>query len=334
MSATTPPTRTPRSPRLRTESGAVDGLAVSLPSPRALPNAPLVPNVLIPGVTHAGAAMLAADLGRHPEICLPTVKQIDHYTSMRYGRDAHGDLSDYDRHFANWKGQRYRIETSPVYFDGGSDLVEAVAEQLAGVRVIITLRDPADRLWTGYTDKLASGRLPRAMSFETFVDRCLALRVNAADRFEGNRHFRTLSGGFYIDHLAAWLETFGRRARVVFTEDLQDEPGPQVGALFDWLGLNPTAAVPPPDDDTNETGPEPGVLAQAFNRRLWPVLQRAPGPWRAADSDRSQPGRRVPRQSDRARNRVRSLYAGANRELASLLRDRGYADLPGWLANS
>src|SRR5450755_3428110 len=248
MSATPPPTRTAR---LRPAPEDGGRLTVSVPSPRALPDAPLVPSVLIPGVTHAGASMLAADLGRHPEICLPTVKQIDHYTPMRYGRPAQADLSDYDQHFANWKGQRYRVEVSPVYFDGGPELVAAVAEQLPGVRVIITLRDPADRLWTGYTDKLARGRLPHAMSFETFVDRCLALRVNGADRFEGNRHFRTLSGGFYIDHLAGWLETFGRRARVVFTEDLQEEPGLQIGALFDWLGLNPSSAVPPQDDDSD-----------------------------------------------------------------------------------
>lgn len=331
MPATTPPTR---NPRLRSDPTVVGGLRVTLPAPRALPDTSLLPNVIIPGVTHSGASMLSADLGRHPEICLPTVKQIDHFTSMRYGREVQSDLSDYDRHFANWKGQRYRIETSPVYFDGGRPLVSAVSELLPGARVIIVLRDPSDRLWTGYTDKLARGRLPRAMTFETFVDRCLALRVNGADRFEGNRHFRTLSGGFYIDHLSAWLDAFGRRARVVFTEDLQDEPGPQVGALFDWLGLNPAAAVAPPDDDPDETAPEPGPIAQAFNRRLWPVLQRAPGPWRGTDGGREPSGRRLPRQSDRVRNRVRSLYAGANRELAAVLRDRGYTGLPDWLTES
>ena len=171
------------------------------------------------------------------------------------------------------------------------------------------------------------------LPFETFVDRCLALRVNGADRFEGNRHFRTLSGGFYIDHLPGWLEVFGRRARVVFTEAVQADPGPQLGALFDWLGLNPAAAAPS-EHDGDESPPEPGALTQALGRRLWPVLQRAPGPWRPAQVDRHTSGRRVPRQTDRVRSRVRSLYAGANRELAAVLLDRGYTGLPDWVTSA
>lgn len=333
MSATTPPTRTPRLRSPEIGAGLAVSRSVPRPSPAPAPAARLVPNVVIPGVTHAGASMLAADLGRHPEVCLPNTKRIDFFGPLRFGRPIGTDLADYDGHFAGWGGQRYRVETSPVYFDGGSDLVSTLDRTLPGLRVIIVLRDPADRLWTTYTDKLARGRLPRAMTFETYVDRSLALRANGADRFEGNRHFRALSGGFYPEILPLWLDTFGRRARVVFTEDLQDEPVPHVGALFDWLGLNPSAARPPAVADEAETA-IPGAFAQAFNRRLWPVLQRTPGPWRGQTLTGTDGNLRVPRQSDRARSRVRSLYSGANRELAALLRDRGYTGLPGWLTNS
>jgi hypothetical protein len=288
--------------------------------------------VIIPGVTHAGAARLAADLGRHPQVCLPKTKRVDHFAPIRFGREIDADLADYNTHFSSWSGQRYRVETSPVYLDGDEPMVRRIDEALPGVRAIIVLRDPADRLWTGYTDKLARGRLPRAISYETYVDRCLALRANGADRFEGNRYFRSLSAGFYIEHLPAWLDAFGRRARVVFTEDLNDDPVPQVGALFDWLGLNPTACPPvEPSEDDDE--PAAGALAQAFNRRLWPVLQRTPGPWRQPDLRRDG-ARSIPRQSERMRNRVRSLYAGANRELAAVLRDYGYSALPGWLTEA
>jgi hypothetical protein len=121
---------------------------------------------------------------------------------------------------------------------------------------------------------------------------------------------------------------------VVFTEDLKDAPDEHVGALFDWLGLDPDAARRPDvadgpdgaDDDYPET--DPGSVP--FNRRLWPVLQRAQGTWREPTrSDR--PARRAPRRSERVKGRVRALYAGANRELAALLRDHGYSGLPDWL---
>src|SRR5450631_655100 len=203
MSATTPPARS-ANPR---PVGSGAGLSVAFAVPQQSQRGPLVPNVIIPGVTHSGAAMLAADLGRHPQVCLPTVKRIDHFTPIRFGREIDADLADYDTHFASWAGQRYRVETSPVYLDGGRHMVDTISGALPGLRVIVVLRDPADRLWTSYTDKLARGRLPWAIGFETYVDRCLALRANGADRFEGNRHFRALSAGFYVEHLPLWLDT-------------------------------------------------------------------------------------------------------------------------------
>jgi hypothetical protein len=331
MSPLTLSTRVPRAPR---QAPSIE-LTLNLRPVPALPPSTLLPSIVIPGVSHSGAAMLSADLGRHPEVCLPRAKRLGLFTPLRFGRAVEGHLDDYDRHFANWAGQRYRVETAPDYFDGGRGLVESLGAGLPGVRILVLLRDPAHRLWTSYTDKLARGRLPRAMSYETYVERSLALRANGADRFEGNRHFRTLSSGFYAEYLPSWLETFGRRVRVVFTEDLQDEPAAQVGAVFDWLGLNPGAATPPLDDDTQVGGyPPPEPAPMPFNRRLWPVLQRTPGPWREPEPAGRSPLRRVPRQSDRARTRVRSLYAGGNRELATMLCDHGYTALPDWLASA
>jgi hypothetical protein len=324
MSTTVPPVRPPRTPR---RSRALE-ISLAVTKTRPSTEARLLPNVMIPGVSHAGAGLLSGDLGRHPQVCLPSSKRIGHFTPLRYGRDVQAPLSDYERHFSGWTGQAFRVETSPGYFDGGPAMIRTLADTLPDLRVILLLRDPSHRLWTGYIDKLARGRLPRAMAFETFIDRCLALRANGADRFEGNRYFRTLSSGYYAELLPQWLDAFGDRARVVFTEHLQDDPAAQVRALLDWLGLDPDAAAPVPD--TADVGyaesldPDPTPA-----RRFWPVLQRSPVPWRQPTA--FAPGHRVPRQSDRARQRVRSLYAPANRELAGLLTDRGYTQLPEWL---
>jgi hypothetical protein len=287
----------------------------------------LVPNLLIAGVTHSGAADLAQSLSRHPQIKLSASKRVDHYTPIRYGRPLEAPLADYDRHFANWSGQRYRLESSPVYFDGGRTLVNAVTRDLPGARVLVLLRDPAERLWTSYADKIARGRLPRAMTYETFVERCLALRANGADRFEGNRHFRTLSSGFYVEHLTAWLDAFGRRARVVFAEDLMENADVDVVALYDWLGLDASDAPRAEDLEPAAVDPTLEVFEPAAARRMWsfPLQLSRLG---AGGPRKPKP---LPRQSDRIRNRVATLYAGANGELAALLRDRGYTTLPAWL---
>lgn len=303
----------------------------------------LTPNLLIAGVTHSGAADLAAALGRHPEVKLPSPRRVDHYTAMRYGRGVEASLADYDRYFATWAGQRYRLESSPVYFDGGRGLVDAVAQDLPGVRVLVLLRDPSERLWTSYRDKVARGRLPRAMSYETFVDRCLALRANGADRFEGNRHFRTLSSGFYVEYLDPWLSAFGNRARIVFAEDLDADADATVDGLYDWLDLDP-AQVPYASlagdgvlAECSTDGLETFETARA-GRRIWSALPLPAALSGGRRQDGDGGGRKsrplVPRQTDRVRARVETLYAGANRELAAVLRHRGYATLPSWLADA
>jgi hypothetical protein len=159
----------------------------------------------------------------------------------------------------------------------------------------------------------------------------VALRANGVDRFEGNRYFRTLSSGFYAELLPAWLDAFGERVRVVFTEDLQDDPVAGSTALYSWLGLEP---VPAADEDVDPSESEEGGYPTAHDagppgRRLWPVLPR--GGWRQPVVPTGAV--RVPRQSDRTRQRVRALYAPANRELAALLSSRGYTSLPPWLTD-
>jgi len=327
----------------------------------------LLPNLLLAGVTHAGAAALSRTLADHPEIVQAVPQRVDHFTPLRYGKPVDAPLEDYDGHFEHARGEHYRLETSPVYFDGGARLVGTVHASLPGARVVVLLRDPAERLWTGYLDKVARGRLPRAMTFATFVERCQALRARGTDRFECNRYYRTLSSGFYVEHLPGWLGAFGPRARVLFAEDLAADRDATVAGLLAWLDLPTGAATPPaPDGGPHRPGPPapappgastpgppaPGPSAAPPERRSMLARLFAPAPLTPAAGspaigDAHHPaadGALPPRPSERVLSQVRALYAVPNRDLAAVLhahhdaharrRDRrsGHRDLPGWLS--
>ncbi len=226
-----------------------------------------------------GSTTCARRSGSHPDIAVPS-KRVHRYTPLRYGRAVETALADYDRLFAAHEhhAPRYRLETSPGYFDGGRTLVETVNRELPGLRVIVVLRDPAERLWASYSDKLARGRLPEGFSFEGFVERGLALRANGCDRFESNRHFRTLASGHYVDHLATWLDVFGRRVHIAFAEDLEVAPAAGVAGLVDWLDLEPVG--PPagrrrPAGDAHHLGRREAALLRRRRRPAWVVH---PGP--------------------------------------------------------
>jgi hypothetical protein len=291
-------------------------------------------NLLLAGVSHSLAGTLADGLRRHPQVCLPSTRRIDRFTPLRYGLEVEAPLEDYDRHFAGWNGERYRFESSPVYFDGGEVLVGAVARDLPDVRVLLLLRDPAQRLWTSYADKIRRGRLPAAMPYETFVDRCLALRASGSDRFEANRYFRTLGSGFYAEHLPAWLDTFAGRVRVVFAEHLAVDPAREVADVVQWLGLDAAELPEIPSRGAAEPSCPPAAARStlaAVVARLWPLAQRPAG---AVNPDPVGAPLGTPRQPDRERHRVQGLYARANRDLATLLRGYGYQRLPAWLLDA
>jgi len=291
-----------------------------------------VPTLLLPGVSHADATALGAGLGRHPQVCLPATRRIDHFTPLRYGLDVDASLQDYDSHFSGWRGERYRLETSPVYFDGGPRLVAEVAAAMPDAQVVLLLRDPALRLWTSFTDKMRRGRLPEAMPFDRFVDRCLALRANGSDRFEGNRYYRTLSSGFYVEHLAAWSDAFRGRLHIVFAEHVAADPEGELARLLGGLDLDPAELAPAaPPEPAPEATPAP---ARSGFSRFWPLMQRASGPLRGDRGDRVDERLGVPRQGERQRNRVRGLYSQANRELAAYLRGHGVTRLPDWLLDA
>ena len=291
-----------------------------------------VPTLLLAGVSHADAGALTADLDRHPQVCLPATRRTDHFTPLRYGLAVDAPLEDYNGHFAAWQGERYRLETSPVYFDGGPRLVDQVAAAMPDARVVMLLRDPAARLWASYTDKLRRGRLPEAMPFERFVDRCLALRANGTDGFEGNRYYRTLSSGFYVEHLPRWFDAFPGRVHVMFAEHVVADPSGELARLLTVLDL-----------DAGELAPAaPGAVAPAAAplpartglSRFWPLAQRAASPARGEHGDAVDERLGVPRQAERQRNRVRGLYSRANRDLAAFLRVHDVDHLPAWLLDA
>jgi hypothetical protein len=316
---------------LPSQSGSVaePELSIALRLTR-VPTQHLVPNLMIVGPSHCGAPTLARDLAGHPDVqaCLA---RVDRYTPLRFGRPVESGIEDYNGHFSRWNGQAYRLETASTYFDGGPELIGALVRELPGLRVLVVLRDPVPRLWASYSDKIRRARLSRAVSYETFVERCVALRENGADGFEGNRHFRTFGAGFYIEHLPGWLGAFGGRARVLFTQDLVAARAATHTGVLDWLGLDPAMRgeqeAPEPDPDGEESWPGEAAEAQ-LDSVVQPGagLGRRRGPKFAATE--------VPAQNDRTRSRVSELYADANRSLAGYLRGHGVGHLPPWLARA
>lgn len=298
-----------------------------------------VANLLLAGVTKAGTTSLFNALAQHPEICAGREKQLAYFSPIRFGEPVEPRFR-YEDDFAACAGQRYRIDATPNYFDGGQPLIDAVVEVCGRPRVVLSLRDPADRVWSSYRYAKSRARLGRDVDYRTYVDESRRL-------FEARRHLRpdtrthsAFGTGFYAEELRRWAAAFGPDLRVVLFDDVKRDVGAVVAGVVSWLGLDPSPVGAFDLEPRNRTVAPivPGLrrVAETVLELAEPALARVPalrrrmvGAYHALNSrdDREE----LPEEVDRE---VREAFRRSNREVAAVLRSVGHADLPGWLADA
>ncbi len=316
-----------------------------MPLRSAVASLPL-PNLLIAGVRKGGTTSLFHYLAQHPGICPSSVKSINRYTPIVYGEQVTSSLDEYARHFRSWAGQPWRLEASPTYFPGGRPLIDAVSADLPDLRVIIILREPVARLWSGYTYRQSKGLLPSNSNFDEVLDTCLHLyseefephlRFEAVDGLQEYSVYRTLLTGVYVKYLEPWAAVFGDQLRVVFFEDLVVDPATVVAGLCAWLSLDPNVTDFSFSVRNKTRQPRSMAMARAASRandRVTPMLRDRPRIKRAV---KATYGRLNARDNNNevftadARAKAQAFYQPSVEQLATVLTELGVGTLPAWL---
>lgn len=296
-----------------------------------------LPNLLVAGVPKAATGSLFAYLGQHPDICAADKKELGYfnYFNPRRHVGAPPPIESYMRHFAHCGDQRYAVEATPTYSYGGRPVVQAVRRILLQPRIVISLRDPVERLWSAYTFQRSLGNLPGLRSFDDYLDACERRKPDGSDLVPRD-HLHGLYIGYYTQYLGSWFDEFGDDLRIVFAEQLAADPAGVVDGLFRWLDLDPsisrTLDVAPLNTTKHARSLLAAQLVFSLKRsterlgRLHPAVRR---PLRRA-YERVNAGRAPERMDAGQRQRVQDLYRSSNQATGQLLAAHGY-DLPSWL---
>jgi Sulfotransferase domain len=295
-----------------------------------------VADLVIAGVPKAGTGSLFAYLAQHPDICASDEKETGYfnYYDPRRHTGTPPPIETYARHFAHCSGERYALEATPTYSYGGKPVIAAIRSVLGEPKIIITLRDPVDRLWSAYTFQRSLGNTPAGMaSFEQYVDLLEDRRRNGASLVPGDG-LHGLLIGFYADYLGDWLDEFRDDLRIVFAEELRRDPASVVEGLCSWLGLD-TGVVATLDLGVRNPTRHPrstrlAKVASAARRRgdLVPAAVRG----RVRDVYfRLNSGTLTERLDPDTRRRVEELYRESTEATAQMLAAHGYRELPPWL---
>jgi Sulfotransferase domain len=152
----------------------------------------------------------------------------------------------YARHFRYATGERKVAEICPYFFD--VETLDRIKAIMPDCRIITTMRDPVDRLYSMYKALRYSAEARRGTFEQT-----LAAWPSMA---KGNR---------YAAHYKLWFENFGRE-NVLITryEELRSDPQKYVNRVTDFMGIEriDLSARPQIPDDVN------GFKRAPKNRRL------------------------------------------------------------------
>lgn len=299
-----------------------------------------LPNLLIAGVSRAGTSALFTYLGQHREICPALVKEPGYFLPVRFRELELPPLDTYTRCFRHWAGERYAMEATPGYLYGGSAMIAALDRVLGPVRVIVSLRDPAQRLWSYYQYMSSRANIPGNPTFDAYLDRAEELRREGTAWTREHRTFWALSGGFYADFLDEWFDALGGALKLVFFEHLAEDPEQVVSDVCAWLDLDPEPARSFGYGVVHASGQYKSLAVQqraaALRRRAEPLLRASPRLHALA----RRTVRRLNGSSKRStldpalRQRLDDLYRPANQRLSSQLCARGITQLPPWLARA
>lgn len=173
------------------------------------------PNFLFIGPNKAGSTWIYKVLRQHPDIYLPTVKEL-FFFDLFYDKG----WTWYERFFEE-VGAAHKIvgEVSHDYLYSYS-ACERIAHHLPDVKLMVCLRDPVERAFSAYLYMVRQGRIN--VDFERAIAEVEEL----------------IEHGRYAKHLDNYLKHFRRdQLHVAIYDDLRADPQRFVDSICDFLGV-------------------------------------------------------------------------------------------------
>lgn len=263
-----------------------------------------LPHFLIAGTQKGGTTWLEHQLASHPDVFTPR-RQI-HFFDRHFDRGA-------DWYAAQFAGAAQGLmlgEKTTEYFDtaNGDRVAERIADVLPEARLIVILRNPADRALSALQHMVTSGLEPLPSDPDRLIFEDLERPADQSWRY--------IERGFYARQLEALQRHIApeRILTLIFEEDIVGDPDACWIRVSDFLDL-----APQPARDLGKAVNR--VRLSAVSIRLSRLLYAVPyarGAIRRIDQALGLPAWK-PGFTDATRTRLQTLYQPHNQALFELL---------------
>lgn len=228
-----------------------------------------MPNFLIVGAPKCGTTSLYYYLKQHPEIFMSPVKEPRFFTSQVIAFPQKGikdyenekymikRWEDYKKLFSCIKGEKAIGEASVdnLYFHEG--VIPIIKDRLGDPKIIIILRDPADRAYSHYLQTVRDVR--EKLTFEEGLE---AEEERRRNNWDFGWYYQAV--GYYYDQVRAYLENFSK-VKILLMDDLKDDNNAAVEGLFEFLEVD-KGFTPDMRFNHNASGvPKKNVFSRTMN---------------------------------------------------------------------
>jgi hypothetical protein len=188
-----------------------------------------LPQFLVISPPKTGSTWLACTLRRHPQLFLPTIKEVKYFSSLYKWLD----LGWYAEQFLPAE-ERIAGEASPSYALLPIERIQAIRRLLPDLKLIFLMRDPISRAWS-HAKHCHRYREANFRTSRTNYD-----AVTEAEWEVNFFHDWTLTNGDYLGQLKRWSSVFPREQMYVgFYESIATRPVEMLRELFAFLGADP-----------------------------------------------------------------------------------------------
>lgn len=195
------------------------------------------------GPQKTGTSWLYYQLYEHPKLCFPRDVKETFFFDEHFNKG----WNWYWSHFHNCADRRLCAEIGPTYFDV-PEAAHRIYQHNPGCRIIISLRDPAQRSFSLYLHHRKKGRLH--CDFHNAIKK--------VPRIIDSSHYRR--------YVSRWIEMFGvEQVLIILLDDISSSPEFVLERVADFIGITYVAATLSPGKAVNEASlPNFAILAWLF----------------------------------------------------------------------
>lgn len=185
----------------------------------------MLPNFIIAGVEKTGSTSLYNYLGQHPDVFLCDPKEPEFFLKENFSHQ----ISSYERLFEEVSGETAIGEASVSYFHN-FEAGPRIKDTLPDARIIVILRDPAERAYSHYNMMVEYNAIPNRPFIEALRD--------ARDKDD---YYNTgIPTSRYADALEQYLDLFGDNLQVHLYSDYREDPIAVVQSILHHIGVDST----------------------------------------------------------------------------------------------